>query len=145
MTTSESSGPEVQDLVTGIMTVGIPVSDQDRALEFYVGVLGMQKALEAPTPDGGRWLVVAPRAGGTTVALVAAGDGLPKGVETGIRFATRNAERTRESLAASGAEVGDILRWPGVPAMFSFRDPDGNGLEAVEPAASDPAEIRGGA
>jgi len=66
-------------------------------------------------------------------------------VETGIRFATRNAERTRESLAASGAEVGDILRWPGVPAMFSFRDPDGNGLEAVEPAASDPAEIRGGA
>jgi hypothetical protein len=28
--------------------------------------------------------------------------------------------------------VGELLRWPGVPAMFAFRDPDGNGLEMVE-------------
>ncbi|MEO6998584.1 MAG: hypothetical protein ABI112_10915 [Terracoccus sp.] len=25
-----------------------------------------------------------------------------------------------------GVDVDDILRWPGVPAMFAFRDPDGN-------------------
>jgi lactoylglutathione lyase len=28
--------------------------------------------------------------------------------------------------------VGEILRWPGVPAMFAFRDQDGNGMEIVE-------------
>jgi lactoylglutathione lyase len=25
-----------------------------------------------------------------------------------------------------------VLRWPGVPPMFAFRDQDGNGLEIVE-------------
>jgi hypothetical protein len=28
--------------------------------------------------------------------------------------------------------VGELLNWPGVPPMFGFRDPDGNGLELVE-------------
>jgi len=27
-----------------------------------------------------------------------------------------------------------VLRWPGVPPMFAFRDPDGNGMEIVERA-----------
>ena len=26
----------------------------------------------------------------------------------------------------------ELLRWPGVPAMFRFTDPDGNGFEIVE-------------
>jgi len=25
-----------------------------------------------------------------------------------------------------------VLRWPGVPPMFAFRDADGNGMEIVE-------------
>jgi catechol 2,3-dioxygenase-like lactoylglutathione lyase family enzyme len=29
-----------------------------------------------------------------------------------------------------------VLRWPGVPPMFAFRDPDGNGLEIIEAAGS---------
>jgi catechol 2,3-dioxygenase-like lactoylglutathione lyase family enzyme len=28
-----------------------------------------------------------------------------------------------------------VPRWPGVPPMFAFRDPDGNGLEIIEAAA----------
>jgi hypothetical protein len=27
--------------------------------------------------------------------------------------------------------VDELLRWPGVPPMFAFRDQDGNGLEIV--------------
>jgi lactoylglutathione lyase len=26
----------------------------------------------------------------------------------------------------------ELLRWPGVPPMFRFTDPDGNGFEIVE-------------
>jgi lactoylglutathione lyase len=33
---------------------------------------------------------------------------------------------------ASGVEAGEVLRWEGVPPMFAFRDPDGNGMEIVE-------------
>jgi lactoylglutathione lyase len=28
--------------------------------------------------------------------------------------------------------VDELLRWEGVPPMFAFRDPDGNGLEITE-------------
>jgi lactoylglutathione lyase len=122
--------------VTGVVTVGIPVRDQDSALEFYVGVLGLEKRLDAPTPGGGRWLTVAAREGtGTTLALVLAGEGLRAGVDTGIRLATADAEAAHAALRASGMAVDEILRWPGVPPMFSFRDPDGNRLEMVEVVA----------
>ena len=35
-------------------------------------------------------------------------------------------------LAAAGVAVEELLRWPGVPPMFRFTDPDGNGFEIVE-------------
>jgi lactoylglutathione lyase len=37
-----------------------------------------------------------------------------------------------EHLHAQGVEVGELLNWEGVPPMFAFRDPDGNGLEIVQ-------------
>jgi catechol 2,3-dioxygenase-like lactoylglutathione lyase family enzyme len=134
MSTTPTSKTAVQ--VSGVTTVGIPVTDQDRAVEFYVGVLGLEKRLDVPTPGGGRWIVVAPTSSsGTTLALVAAHDGVPAGVETGIRLTTPDAEAAHSALLSRGVEAGDVLRWPGVPAMFSFRDQDGNRLELVEPAA----------
>ncbi len=55
------------------------------------------------------------------------------GVDTGIRFETGDAEADHEALKAAGADVdAEILRVPGVPPMFTFRDPDGNRLYIVE-------------
>jgi lactoylglutathione lyase len=118
--------------ITGIRTVGIPVADQERALAFYVDILGFEKRLDVPTGDGGRWIEVAPPAAAITIALIRAHDGVPAGVETGIRFTTSNADANRADLITHGADADDVLRWPGVPPMFAFRDQDGNGLEIVE-------------
>jgi len=35
-------------------------------------------------------------------------------------------------LVARGADASEVLRWPGVPPMFSFSDQDGNRLELVQ-------------
>ena len=35
------------------------VSDQDKALDFYTNVLGFEKRIDNPTPDGPRFLTVA--------------------------------------------------------------------------------------
>ncbi|PZG14201.1 VOC family protein [Nonomuraea aridisoli] len=116
--------------ITGIRTVGVPVSDQDRAVAFYVGVLGLQKRLDAPVEQfGGRWIEVAPPGAVTTIALV---PGEKTGVETGIRLTVGDAAALHASLSERGAEVGELLLWDGVPPMFTLRDPDGNGLEVVE-------------
>jgi len=135
MSASQDAASRGAVQVTGVATVGVPVTDPDRAVEFYVGVLGLEKRLDVPTPGGGRWIVVAPPGtSGTTLALVAAHDGVPAGVETGIRLTTPDADAAHAQLLSQDVEAGEVLRWPGVPAMFAFRDQDGNRLELVEVA-----------
>ena len=52
----------------------------------------------------------------------------------GIRFTTDDAEAAHATLLAVGVDTGEILRWPGVPAMFAFRDPEGNAFSITETA-----------
>jgi lactoylglutathione lyase len=122
----------MQGKITGVRTVGVPVTDQDRALEFYVGTLGLDKRLDVDMGGGRRWIEVAPAGAATSIALVRAHEGLPAGVETGIRFVTPDADDLHSGLRASGVDADDVLRWEGVPPMFAFRDLDGNGMEIVE-------------
>ena len=43
-----------------------------------------------------------------------------------------DAEAVHRRLHGQGVEVGELLRWPGVPAMFAAHDADGNRFEVVE-------------
>jgi lactoylglutathione lyase len=126
--------PENQNTpaITGVHTVGIPVTDQDRAVAFYVDTLGLGVRLDRPLGEGARWIEVAPPGASVSLALERAHAGHPAGVETGVRLVARDVEATHAALRARNVDVGDVLRWPGVPPMFAFRDQDGNGLEIVE-------------
>ena len=124
---------ETQPVVVAIPAVGVAVRDQDSALTFYTETLGLQKQLDIPLPQfGGRWITVAPAGSATSIALVPASETNPAGVETGIRLATADAAAMHEHLRRHQVTVGELLRWDGVPPMFAFRDPDGNGLEIVQ-------------
>ncbi|TQC42701.1 glyoxalase [Rhodococcus sp. WS4] len=119
--------------IIDVATIGVPVTDQDRAIAFYVHQLGFEKRLDVPLEQlGGRWIVVAPPGATTTIALIPASNAIPAGVETGIRLTTRDAAALHTELGARGVDVGELLLWDGVPPMFTFRDQDGNGFEAVE-------------
>ena len=41
-----------------VFYTSVLVTDQDKALDFYTNVLGMEKRVENPTPDGPRFLTV---------------------------------------------------------------------------------------
>jgi catechol 2,3-dioxygenase-like lactoylglutathione lyase family enzyme len=127
---------ETTTRITQVGTVGIPVTDQDRALEFYVGTLGFENRRDATFGGDLRWIEVAPAGATTTIALAPAPPGSPVGVDTGIRLSTENAEADHARLLASGVDVdAEVMRWGGpVPPMFTFRDPDGNTLYVVEQA-----------
>ena len=120
--------------ITTIRTVAIPAADQDRAAAFFVDVLGFEPQMDAELAAGFRWIEVAPPGSAVSVAIVAATATLPAGVDTGIRFVTTDAEAQHASMAAAGVDVGELLRWPGVPLMFEFRDPDANVYYLAEPA-----------
>jgi lactoylglutathione lyase len=119
--------------ITGVYTVGVPVTDQDRAVDFYVDTLGLDKRVDVPLEQlGGRWIEVAPPGAPVSLALVPERDDAPSGVETGIRLTTADADVVHADLQSRGVDVGELLRWPEAPAMFTVRDPDGNGLEIIE-------------
>ena len=119
-----------------VRTVGVPVTDQNQAIRFYVETLGFETRLDVPIGHGKRWIVVAPPRGTASIALVAADAHQPAGVETGIRLISRDADSDHAALLAAGVDAGQVLRWEGVPAMFAFRDQDGNGLEIIEETAA---------
>ncbi|HYH29185.1 MAG TPA: VOC family protein [Pseudonocardia sp.] len=115
--------------ITDVTAVGIPVRDQERALAFYLGTLGFEKRLDAEF-GAGRWVTVAAPGAATQLALVAA-DAV--GVDTGIRLATTDAGADHAHLRSRGVDVdAEVLRFPDVPPMFTFRDVDGNTLVVVE-------------
>jgi len=118
--------------ILDVRTVGVPVTDQSRALEFYVDTLGFEKRLDVPYAEGKRWVEVAPAGATTSIALVPAQEGVPSGVETGIRLTTADADAVHAGMRARGVDADEVLRWQGAPPMFAFRDQDGNGLEIVE-------------
>ncbi len=119
--------------ITGVHAIGVPVRDQDKALEYYTGTLGFTERLDVAI-GGRRWIEVAPEGAPTSIALIQAKDGLAAGVETGLRLTAADADVVHAELLAAGTAVDDVLRWPGVPAMFAFRDQDGNRMEVVEQA-----------
>lgn len=119
--------------ITTIRTVAIPASDQDRSAAFFIDQLGFEKRMDAELTEGFRWIEVAPPGSDVSVAIVAASSELPSGIDTGIRFVTTDAEAEHASMEQHGVDVDELLRWPEVPAMFSFRDVDGNTFYLSEP------------
>ena len=114
--------------ITGLGTVAVPVTDQDRALEFYVGRLGFETRRDLPFGEA-RWIEVAPPGAATTIALV------PAGVPTGIRLMTADADGDHAALRSGGVDTdAEVMRMPEAPPMFTVRDPDGNTLILVEEA-----------
>ncbi len=120
--------------ITQLGTVMVPVSDQDRALEFYVEKLGFETRADIPFGDGDRWVEVAPKGAPTSISLVIPRDGDPVGIETRIGFTTENADADHADLRARGVDVDEQVMRMGdpVPPMFFFRDQDGNSLLIVE-------------
>lgn len=131
---------ETKTHITQVRTVGVPVTDQDRALEFYVEKLGFEKRIDTPYGRGERWVEVAPAGAATTIALIRTREGDLAGIDTRpvplreVRFTTEDAAAAHADLRARGLDVdAEIMRWGDpVPPMFLMRDTDGNQLVVVE-------------
>jgi catechol 2,3-dioxygenase-like lactoylglutathione lyase family enzyme len=114
-----------------LSTVAIPVTDQDRS-KGLLEDLGFEVRMDTELSAGFRWIELNPPGAVTSIALVAASDELPTGMDTGIRLITSDARAARDELIDRGMTVGDLLDWEGVPLMFSFADFDGNRIYAME-------------
>ena len=120
--------------ITDVHTIAINVADQDQALAFYVETLGFEKRLDAPISADMRWIEVAPPGAATSITLNAAEEdvGQAAGTDTGVRFTVPDAESEHATMRDRGVAVSEVMRWPGVPPMYTLDDPDGNRFYVVE-------------
>jgi catechol 2,3-dioxygenase-like lactoylglutathione lyase family enzyme len=127
--------PSTKTRANKIATVIIPVSDQDRAIEFYVDKLGFDKRVDVPFGGGYRWVEVGLGGEATTIALAPPSQGTPTGNrETGISLQTEDIDSYHAQLKDEGVDVDDqVSRMGGpVPPMFWLRDLEGNTLMVVQ-------------
>ena len=114
-------------MIKGIKFVGVPVRDQDRALDFYTTKLGFRITTDQPFNDKQRWIELHIPGSDTGVVLFT-----PEGHEDrigsfqSISFWTKDVKKTYEELKAKGVE----FKAPPVEADWGssavFNDSEGN-------------------
>jgi catechol 2,3-dioxygenase-like lactoylglutathione lyase family enzyme len=126
-----------------IELVILPVSDVDRAIEFYVDKAGFHLDMQARVNENLRFVQVTPP---TSACSIAFGEGISDmapGAQRGIQVVVEDVELARRQLLEGGVEASEIehLAWG---SFTHFADPDGNTwavqqLPARDAAGSGPA------
>ena len=116
-----------------VVYVALLVSDQDKALDFYTNVIGLEKRVDSPTPVGPRFLTVGVQGQDLDLVLW---PGTPAGAELGSAVYTIEVEDCQtafETLKSRGVkfEPPEILEFPW-GSVARFQDPDGNRLQVRE-------------
>jgi predicted enzyme related to lactoylglutathione lyase len=108
-----------------IEIVSIPVTDQQRAKEFYLN-LGFEVQVEAPFEGDKKWVQMAlPGTSDLSITLVTWFDNMPAGCINGLVIKTDSLEADLEALAAKGITIGQIDKTPW-GRFAAVVDPDGN-------------------
>jgi len=114
--------------------VAIPVSDVDRAKEFYVERAGFNPDHDHAVGEAIRFVQLTPPGSACSIAI---GHGLtdaPPGSVKGMQMVVADIEAAHRELAGRGVEVSEINDFPWGSFVF-FEDPDGNrwAVQQVQP------------
>ena len=105
--------------------IPVPVSDVDRAKEFYVEKAGFNADHDHMVSDELRFVQLTPPGSAASIAI---GEGLsdmePGSIE-GLQLVVSEIEAAREALSGRGVRVSPVQDFPWGRFVF-FADPDGN-------------------
>jgi predicted enzyme related to lactoylglutathione lyase len=116
-----------------VVYVAVPVSDQDKALDFYTSVIGLEKRGDYPTPDGPRFLTIGVTGQAFELVLWPGTPGRCEGGTALYTIEVENCQAAFERLKSRGVqfEAPGILEFPW-GCVSRFYDPDGNLLQLRE-------------
>jgi catechol 2,3-dioxygenase-like lactoylglutathione lyase family enzyme len=114
-------------MIKGIKFVGVPVRDQDRALEFYTRKLGFEVVTDQPFNDRQRWIELRVPGADTGIVLFTP-DGQEERIGTwqGVSFWSNNVQKTYELLKSRGVEFVGPPTEADWGSSAIFKDEDGN-------------------
>ena len=122
--------------IAKIQVVSVPVSDPDRAKDFYVNVLGMEVLQDMPMGPDMRWIQVAPKGSEASLTLVTWFPSMAPGSLKGLVLETPDLESTIAEMAVKGFSIDGEIDEQLWGRFVSFDDPDGNGIVLRSPLSS---------
>lgn len=116
--------------------VPLPVSDVDRAIDFYEGRLAFTKDVDVRPGEGVRVVQLTPQGSGCSIGFGTGLDvyGGEPGSARGLHLVVEDVAAARAELLERGVEVGEIHDFGSGVRGASFSDPDGNTFELQEMA-----------
>lgn len=109
-----------------IEVVFVPVTDVDRAKDFYVNKLGFTADHDNKVKEGLRFVQLTPEGSACSIAF---GEGITEmkpGTQQGIMMVVDDVRAVRQALKEKGVDITDIDEQPWGTFAY-FKDPDGNG------------------
>ena len=107
--------------------VNVPVSDVDRAKEFYVDKVGFTLDHDHAVNDEVRFVQITPPGSACSISIgTGLGTEAKPGSVQGLQLVVDDIQAAHDHLAERGVEVSDVHNFPWGDFVF-FSDPDGNG------------------
>ena len=116
--------------------VAVPVSDVDRAKDFYTQKAGFNVDHDHTVSDEIRFVQLTPPGSACSIAF---GEGITEtapGSAQGLQMVVDDIEAARAELIQRGVEAGEVQNFPWGRFVF-FNDPDGNGWAVQQLPARD--------
>ncbi len=114
-------------MIKAMKFVGVPVGDQQRALDFYTQKLGFRVITDQPFNDEQRWIELGIGRSATGITLFTPpGHENRIGTFTGISFVADDVKATSRELAEKGVVFIQEPKEADWGTFAIFADPDGN-------------------
>lgn len=111
--------------------VAIPVSDVDRAKDFYVEKVGFHADHDHRVSDELRFVQLTPPGSACSIAFGTGVTDAAPGSVRGLQLVVPDADAARAELLERGLEVGEVQEFDWGRFVF-FEDPDGNAWSVQE-------------
>jgi catechol 2,3-dioxygenase-like lactoylglutathione lyase family enzyme len=114
--------------------VSIPVTDVDRAKDFYVNQVGFIADHDYQVNDALRFVQLTPPGSACSVVLGTGITDMTPGSQRGVQVVVEDVEAARRHLIANGISASDVDVQPW-GSFVTFSDPDGNtwALQQIPP------------
>jgi len=105
--------------------VPVPVSDTDRAKDFYANLLGFNVDMDIQVNPSLRFVQLTPPGSNCSIHIGEGTSTMQPGSLRGLILVVDNAEAARAELEKNGVQVSDLEEQPWGRHVY-FSDPDGN-------------------
>ncbi|VXD00332.1 VOC family protein [Sphingomonas sp. 8AM] len=135
-----TAAPGPRPAITGISHLAVYASDMAKADQFYTHVLGARRGTDPESARGARYYLSTRQ----FVEVLPAGARPSPSRLAHVAYTTADARALRTWLARSGvAKAGALQRGAAGELWFATRDPEGNEVQFVQPAAGADTPVPG--